>query len=243
MTIPDNYFREEMEKMKMPPPPGAWDRIQPFIHKKTYTSWWLAAASLIIVIATSVVMMTNRNGTNEVIVENIPPSKFEIQQPVELPRAEKESIASAEKPDVAPGSIQKNTYESNPPASSKTEMRPIALLEPASSSIEILPIHVNPEESKPSVTPPDEQFIQVPESDKTIVNGKKLKYSAAEVQARFMKKKEIKTATPPPPGRFDRIADMASNINYTNAIGELRQMKNELLAFPAKGPSRDKKIN
>ena len=65
--------------------------------------------------------------------------------------------------------------------------------------------------------------------------GKKIHYTAADIQSRFLKKKVTPTTKQKEENRFDRIADIAASMDYTNPLGELRQMKNELFALPVKG--------
>jgi hypothetical protein len=80
------------------------------------------------------------------------------------------------------------------------------------------------------------------------VRSNKIVYSSGEVNSRFLKKDTASGAILPPPEKpqtgIQKIMEIAANLKYEeNALGELREMKNEILSLPSQGSYRLIKTN
>ena len=241
-SSPDKQFREGLEHYKKSPPPQAWGRIEPGLHKNKNRKIWLSAAAAIILLigATFILFRSNNNNvTNYAISEkqtsntditnqaslstpiNEPIAAPKTESPVEEVKSQRSKVSKKATPiikeesfPIVPGSNQITTQaQSSQTAStaviSTTSQEPVAITDVAPSS---------------------------PVSNKIV-------YSSGEVNSRFLKKevdapvpvKEKATETTPekPQRPIQKIIDIAANLKYEeNALGELREKKNEILSLP-----------
>lgn len=237
-NLPDDIFRRKLEHLQTPPPARAWEQIEKGMRRKRITPWLAIAASLLLVITASALILTRQKApdpqgiagrqlpetsttpsvpdTNAVI----PPATANIDTTVV---AEPETNPSSS--DV-PGDIPEATIAANAKSPSPEPVSD----EEGEVTIDSLPAA---DDSIPSL------IAEAPAQDSTA--PVKIVLEADEVQARYLKRKTNNDATESvaKASGLRKLLDKAEQIQNQDHIGDLRQMKNEILALNFAGRKRD----
>jgi len=235
---PDSLFSEKLRDLELKAPASAWARIETATAKKPAFTWMsVAAALLVLAIASAAFIWINKpdqtvsplaestinknqvptQATPEVVIESTPEaqedegiieatsSKIEKTNP--LPRKQSTQTTSTQV------DVQVESTESNPGEVTIAYKVPeivVEIAEVAQPETVVVTTTVTEEANKVHL---------VIESD--VVNQRYLKKSVAEATDETKKESGIR-----------KLLDKAGELkNDQNPFGELRQMKNEVLAF------------
>ena len=236
---PDKYLQDKFDRERKSPPPEVWNRIQAGLDQRKSKKIWFrysAASAIIVLLAASITLWQFDQPTNHTISsgkniteENIPEHNY--------------TNKATEEKQITTNHISPNVKSSKPVRSNQTNIKTQNNIQPdieinekitTSQTEEEIPLVAtisNPDSSTMEATPVEEKVVVTPPT------GKKIYYSAAEVNARFLKKKDTATApsTEKTESGIQKILDIAYDIKYSeSALGDLRQYKDDILSFPAK---------
>jgi hypothetical protein len=251
-SLPDKPFRDSLENYKKAPPPQAWDRIESGLHKKKTRSIWMsiAASAFILISASFILLRSDENKIDDPYTASGQKNQTEIMQESPVALSTPEPIAS-------PGIEFEPTFisKSQKPISSR---KGNLIKQDTGNSMAIVSNENPHENSMPETaiaeitsTSTEEPGISN-EIASTTSRSNKIIYSSGEVNSRFLKKENTNPASvinkspDSIPGKaakpIQKIIDIAANLKYEeNALGELREMKNEILSLPRKEVTGDKK--
>lgn len=237
----DDIFRRKLEHLQTPPAPRAWEQIEKGMRRKRMTPWLAIAASLLLAIAAFALLLTRQtDGDTPQIAERQPPETQETQT------SNNDEVA-------APPERSIDTLAEDAQA---RDARPVlgvpdAQVEVASESVagdtrsqEAEPS--SPIESDPAIDAgqPTEDtvpttFATVPAQDDT--SPVKIVLDADDVQSKYLKRKNNDDATEEvaKASGLKKLLDKAEQIQDQDPIGDLRQMKNEILALNFQGKKRE----
>jgi len=243
MTFPpDKYLQGKFNNERKSPPPEVWNRIQTGLdQRKSKRTWFRSAAAAAIILllaATFTLWQVNKpSNTNPLISSgktNVEETTVENSNSTRPTDTEKQ-IATNNIPNEVntPDPIQSNQPNKKKQNTIQTDNE-ISEKITSTQTKEEIPLAVTlskPDSLAGLVTLAEEPVVMPPQT------GKKIYYSAAEVNARFLKKKD--TSTPPSPEKnesgIQRILDIAYDLKFSeSALGELRQYKNDILSIPGK---------
>ena len=241
-SSPDKQFREGLEHYKKSPPPQAWNRVESGLHKnKNRSVWYSAAAAVVLLIgATFMLFRSNENQIANPTITLEQNSNTEISNPQSLSTVINEPIA--EQIESAPV-IQQIAPKA------KASNKEIPTLKIESYPVVVASNEITTEASAPQTATPEvisttsQEPVAINDVASSSTRSNKIIYSSGEVNSRFLKKptdapvpvKEKTTETTPekPQTPIQKIIDIASNLKYEeNALGELREKKNEILSLP-----------
>lgn len=240
MNPMDQLFRNKLTGHVIKPEVSAWNRIEKNIAKKN-NGWktWLRAASVLLIVGASVIVwkLTNNKPT-----ENQQPSitaNDTVAEPTDKNKQDTEVIVN-EKPvvaDVSPkrDSKKKNTAEPKALAKNNTVASVVADKDARSTPIaeeNKLVAEVVETQSPLMIEEPQENKSRLADNDVAMVVVYTLEMPSNIDEAPKEKKSGLK-----------RVLDLAREARSTeNPIGELRQAKDELLAFDF-GREKEKRNN
>ena len=241
-SSPDKQFREGLEHYKKSPPPQAWNRVESGLHKNKNRSIWLSAAAAVILLigATFILLRSNNNNVTHYAITGEQTSNTEITNQASISTPINEPIAAQkiESPLIEVKS-QKSKVSKKATPVIKEENFPLVpgsneITTQASSSQTAITAVVSTTSQEP---------VAIADVAPSSPVSNKIVYSSGEVNSRFLKKevnapvpvKEKTTETTPekPQTPIQKIIDIAANLKYEeNALGELREKKNEILSLP-----------
>lgn len=241
---PDKLFRDALEEFSKPVPASAWYRVETRLDRRhPMNLWWKVAAGLLLLIAATFIFWPHHAAVPTVALNHkdehqaTANSKLPISSSSEVPLVSAAPTTPVELvPDkkIIPHAVK----------STMTDKSEVAEVEDASDEINdeenavtfATPIE-NIDEAEPSV----EEVASVSTSEDIAdeTPGHNMKYSAKEVNARFMKKSIIPEATQEKKSTsgVKKVIDVAIGLkNNDSLMGDLRQLKNEYLTinFPEK---------
>jgi len=213
---PDKLFRDKLENFQHPAPAGAWDKIEHNLSRPDKKIIWMRIAAGIVLLAAAAIVL--------------------------WPAGEdKQRIAVG--PDEKPA-LRKETHENSATPENKNE----EIIEPDVAKTE----HRIVEKQRPSVTPVPEKnevkqnliVIPVPEQQELVaeadvpeekeIPSTTIVYTAADVNAKFLKKKLPPRATPQPEdaSHIQKLIGLAyAAKNSETGLGDLRKKKDDILAL------------
>ncbi len=249
---PDQLFREKLENFQLPAPERAWERVESRIRRGSGANLAMKIAASIALLATITTAALLFN-TQEVVqtAKNQSPDKAEKASPVqEQPHvtepAPQETEEKAQKSSNIPDQSRQlaaetrtTRTESERPSAPQTEEA--ARIETETQSMEgdehnsTLLAEIG-DETEP-VLPGHEQRDEVERpSDKT--TRVTLVYSVEEVNKKYLDKEAMADATSDDkkPSTLKKLLAKAQELKYDqDPLGDLRQKKNEILAFNFRG--------
>jgi hypothetical protein len=230
---PDKLFREKLENHQRPAPQDAWARIEKGISKKNNKVIWLrvAASLLLLMIAFfAIKSILKKDDVDTITYENI-----ESQQPSTDNRnsqegeivPESESVISRKKLKVE--KIKTDSHKVRTDHSTITfKPKETATIEGTVPKPEIIPAQ---DELAEIISPvSSEEEIATTEKKKAF----KLIIEADEVNQKYLNKGSLAHATSREenPSGIKKLLDKAQDLkNNQHPMGDLRQMKNEILAL------------
>lgn len=236
MSQPEKIFREKLENYQRSAPYTAWDRIEKNLDAKNHKLIWLKiAAGILMLVIAGYMFWTN---------QSVPPSPSVaiIQEPVRN-RVENSSPEKVVEIDVI-----------KTPEEKVITTAPTVRVRPKETIPQIVQIHTMVENE--TIPIQGENLITSNQADirkaETEVNESMvmqkstvITYTADEVNAKFLRKKsEPEVVQHETSTGIQKIADVAISIkNNDKGIGDLRQMKDEILTldFLASNDKRQKK--
>ncbi|HEX7014762.1 MAG TPA: hypothetical protein VF191_04570 [Cyclobacteriaceae bacterium] len=244
-NIPDDVFRRKLEHLQTPPPAGAWEKIEKGMRRKRMTPWLAIAASLLLVITASALILTRQKGSDprEIASSKLPETKTspnESNKSTIIPSIENRSDTSVVDepapeakavPDVADAP---RDIKHEPVAINAIHQAPVVSSEKEQEEAEAEIINDTVPAADDSIPT---MMTSVPVEDAPV----KIVLEADEVQARYLKRKNNDNATDDvaKASGLRKLLDKADQIQNQNPIGDLRQMKNEILALNFSGKKRD----
>lgn len=242
-STPDNRFRDHLEHFKKSPPPQAWSRIDSGLKNKNSNRIWLSAAAAIIILMSASFLLWR---ANEIQI-NTPVVASEYKSIIENKPETSDSPTISEhisSPDIKPVVSSIEQSETTKSKNKKYTASQEEMITTAEITIET-PIeksvpHQMTEEINSTLAP---EPVVTNEITSAKSYNSKIIYSSGEVNSRFLKK-DTSTAVPATeksPSGIQKLLDIASSLKYDEtALGDLREMKNEILSFPHKEPTKEK---
>jgi hypothetical protein len=248
-NLPDEIFRRKLEHLQTPPPARAWEKIEQGMRRKRITPWLAIAASLLLAITASALILTRQkesgqpqvadrqppetnvtpdtSGTDEAVkpAENSSDASF-ADEPV--PQAHVAPVVPDTRRDIPNETVAANTDARD--VSPAEEAPDTSFAEEENTIADVLPAI---DDSIPTLT--------ADASDEVNAEPVKIVLDADEVQARYLKRKTKDDATDgvAKASGLRKLLDKAEQIQNQDPIGDLRQMKNEILALNFQGRKRE----
>lgn len=216
---PDKLFRDTLENFQRPAPVGAWDKIEQKLAKPNPKIMWLRIAAGIVLLTAAAILVWPVENTEHAITKNEDNNSVKKDEAISTPPLKKE----AEIKDEAKQST--HTYT----AKTKTVRTEIDVEKKEQESIP--PVNDTPSLIDSPET--NELVAELTPEEKEPVS-RKLVYTADEVNSKFLKKKLPPEATPESKeaSGIQKLIGLAYAAKNSEAgLGELRQKKDDLLAF------------
>lgn len=240
-NAPDDIYRRKLEHLQTPPPARAWEQIEKGMRRKRFTPWLAIAAALLVIITASAVIWTGQtdNDTPGIADRQLPESQ---DTPIESDRNE---TVSPPLPDTSADAVENGPVHQaqQVPADAQVEIsggtaaagaRQDAPDAPSASErdLDVGDFHAT-EETIPT------HIATAPDQDDT--TPVKIILEADEVQAKYLKRKTADDATGAvaKTSGLKKLLDKADHLQDQDPIGDLRQMKNEILALNFQSKKRD----
>ena len=242
MTFPpDKYLQGKFAQERKSPPPEVWNRIQAGLDQRKSKRLWLrySAAAAVILLAASITMLqVYKPTTSNPLISSGKTNTEEITiEPTNTIQA------TQTESQIATNNISNEVNVSVPVSSNNSHKKSQKNIQPVAETNEKLTSTQTKVVSTSAITlsQPDPLAEEVTLAEEPVVTipqtGKKIYYSAAEVNARFLKKKDT-VASPPPEKNetgIQKILDIAYDLKFSEStLGELRQYKNDILSIPGK---------
>jgi hypothetical protein len=225
---PDKLFREKLEQHTVPEPEAAWSRIEANLASKpAYGFWWKIAASVAL-LAVALAWLMPMGGTEKQQLadghskttmpaspsEKRPTAGKSINTPLEKDR--KENVQSGKKEKKNPGAPKKKS----PPVMNFSKQGNTL----AEVTTTITPIETGQQEGIAQATEPIQQSQVPSENTQEEVESTTVVFAATEVNSKYLPGEKTSS--------FRKLLDKAADLKKNQeAIGELRQRKNEILAL------------
>lgn len=245
---PDKLFREKLQGYERPVSGNAWERVSEHLYKKNSRNLWLkiAAAVLLLVVAGGLLFLSvNKDPARSLAVKIQPADDTESPSSPAL-HAPRKAVTPERK--QAPARKNEMKIKSQPgPARDRKRKADLPASEPSSlTSATVAEVNpsANPEKKNPTVHDTPSPATTATEDRMTIV------FSAQEVNDKYLEaneqdKKELADATSieKKTSSFQSLLKKARDLKHNqDPIGDLRQKKNEILAFNFK-PGKDQDQN
>lgn len=243
---PDKLFRDKLEGFQSSPSADAWKRVQTNLDSgKTRGLYWKIAASLLLLVAASILLFKfamvepdqslAENKINAPLEDRKQTEKRETKKKEdkesEISRHRNESSAS--KTRVAPAQKKPEAKSNDPRLKQRQRIsagNPVDEEKTALNSAKKDSVIAN--DPLPAMDV-NHSVTVAEQSAPSRVKGVKLVFSANEVNEKYLNKEVIAQATndDKKESTLKKVLDKASELtNNQDPIGELRQMKNEILA-------------
>lgn len=224
----------------MPPPASAWEKISAARDKKKHNGVWLKiAASLLIISGIAYILWPSKlstRGNSDMVANHSPANVPVVTSDIDSTLANR---ATVEK-------IEQGRKIFTPPPSSKQKKQPLKSNHHA-PAVAVADVPVKIEDDLIIITPEffeEEQAVATNNVEaKAGENQNKsitLSYSSEET-SKYLNKKELDEATSEStkPSTLKKLLQKAGDLkNNQDPLGDLRQMKNEILALNFKNEKR-----
>ena len=247
---PDNLFKRKLENHSRPAPAGAWDRIEAGLNKKKYKGHWHnIAAAVLLLAATSFILLQIQEtdpfiattGTDNGVEKSTGAPDIQTAEP----ESPKETIA----PDKPVHEIEEASPDATPAVAEKKEadmrsnvsktLRSTTSVaqtktEPIKPAIVTTPEPANVSESLLV----DQQSSALAENTAAEESSIKWVIDAKEAREKYLDKKALAKATSEEQksSGLKKLLGKAYDLKTNqDQFGELRHIKNEILAFNFQG--------
>lgn len=233
MKQPDNFFKTKLEGMELPVPDGAWNKIEAATRSKKKSIWWMRIAASLLLICAALGLIWKLNNQN-VSVEPIAQKKTTAPTLKETPVIEKQNdertadkkrltadIDTLTAPKATHTFLKKQSSVDVHIETASVPSKSNESLNEEKSSDEILETKITAVDPSPADT------------NTSVASNFKLTIEAAEVNQKYLKK-SIAEATPDikKTSGIQKLLDKANDLKHDqDPFGELREMKNEVLAL------------
>lgn len=208
----DKFFKDKLETYTLPPSAQAWDKVESHLSKKNKMVVWLRVAAAIALLGVVTFVVVDMSGPEKEIVKEKIQPKHE---PAAQPAQKKEQEKQVAEVPVKKRSVPKKTVA---PVTPEIQPEPqVAVVEdPAPAVVE-----------------------ETPKKEKSIT----LVYSLPSVKRDPQPEAAVATVEQPKKTGFERVLEIAKEVkNADNPLGELREAKDDILAFEFK-KDKNKKQN
>lgn len=238
---PDKLFREKLHAYQVQVPVNAWSKVEAKLDKKNNKGLWLkiAASLLIVMVGAFVLWLSLRPHDN---VQEFTAKKENVV---------KESPSKNNQPQPENSPKQKTTTEENQsgnPTAVNTEVKKNQKRKSEKKTGTVSPQHSTEEKITPVV---EENVVEeIPVLEESVMNDNavaqnnteaspaeekmKIVFSSNEINDKYLDKKSLAEATSEgkKPSTLKKLLDKAYDLkNNQNPFGDLRQMKDEILAL------------
>lgn len=239
---PDNLFREKLEGYQKPAPASAWEKIAAAQSKKNDRWLWLKIAASVTAVALAGYALLPPDTTTDLSNDSLTaPIEEKIKE--ELPSLEKNPIDEPKenKAEIAKSSSHSNNVKST--AKSQKKAIEKALTPKVEENLNIAETDPSKQEylqqqEEINTIAINETIVLTQSNESPVVadaqpNSITLVYSAKDVEE-YLDKKSLAEATSDnkKSSTFKKLLKKANDLtNNQDPFGELRQMKNEILAL------------
>jgi hypothetical protein len=246
----DKFFRDKLEHHQKPASSAAWDRIDAELSKKNNrTPYWLKiAASILIVAVGAFILWPSGKHIDLVLTDktDTPVSKDSVVKRNETPPVDHQREPESEKR-VA----EKKTEISEPKKKPVKQKKEILHKTPVTNDQEKNPVDTNVEPSVPMENNEETEMAEpnpvavVPNETAPASENIKIVISSEDAE-KFLDKKSLAKATSEEkkPSTLQKLLDKAEDLTTNqDPLGEIRQMKNEILALNFKNDKQQRGQN
>jgi hypothetical protein len=237
---PDKIFREKLQGYQKPAPADAWARVSENLQRKSRPFPWLkmAAAVVLIAVATFFLFPFKHEDQQIRIAEHAKPAAKDKSETAEV-NERTESLSpenNRKRSDAAPVQpARKSLRKSSTPLVHSEEQTPV-VIDTAPEAIDDVTISSEPSIADAHATPEELQTSGERDdvSREEPVRRVTIVFTANEVNEKYLEKKEMAEATPndQESSSLRKLLDKAYDLKHNqDPLGELRQKKNEILAF------------
>ncbi len=238
---PDKFFREKLEEYQKPVQPSAWNKVEANLDKKNGKLFWLKiAAGLTILLSASVFlilknqpqrdMLSQKMQTDAPAQKNIVDSTTKLEKQKNATEVAEHKIVTRIKSKATNQKNKKRNKEFTPSVVTPDVLQDVPVLAENKNNITIT--------DNTTAAPVEPENTQVIAAQQTVSKNERksitLIYAVEEVNEKYLDKKSLAEATheEKKPSTFKKLLDKAYDLKYNqDAIGELRQKKNEILAL------------
>jgi hypothetical protein len=213
----DKLFKEKLETDTLQPSAKAWEKVESHLSKKNKMAVWLRVAAAIALL-----------GALTFVIVDFKEPKKEIV---------KEKIGPGEKPAVAPDEKKEERKQHVAEAPAKKKSEPKKVIAPAVPELQPEPVQ---EQQVAIVEQPAPVIEEAPKKERAIT----LVYSLPSIKKETPAVAQAEVAEVKKTG-FERVLEIAKEVkNADNPLGELREAKDDILAFEfKKDKDKNKKHN
>ena len=243
-TQPDKFFREKLQSYQRQVPATAWEKIENGLHKKKTGGFWIKVAASFALLAVTTYLLWPGPEKNTSLPSNALREKRDHEEIKSFEKNEDNTTTgisqqaelsveqSAAKPDHKEPSVKE--------ASKKNKPAQFTVIVPSTKvpEQEIASLEINIEIDVPEVTDPGESIALKQETsdehEALHENNIKIILSSEEVNEKYLTKNKIAEATTDEKksSTLKKLLDKAYDLKHNqDPVGDLRQMKNEILAL------------
>lgn len=215
----DKLFKEKLETHTLQPSAQAWEKVDSHLSKKNKMVVWLRVAAAIALLG----------AVTFVVVDFSEPKKEIVKKKIEEPKTQEDPLVVPEQKQVAEVPVKKKSLQRSQP---KRVVAPV-----------IQEVQPEPEQVAIVEEPVAPVVVEAPKKERSIT----LTYSLPSIKKQQPEATETAVATVEEPKKtgFERVLEIAKEVkNADNPLGELREAKNDILAFEfKKDKDKNKKQN
>lgn len=238
---PDKIFREKLQGYQKPAPADAWQRISQNLRPESNQFSWLkiAAVAMLLAVATFLLFPFKSEVPGTKIAQRTQPAaKTKPATPGVLKKHETVLPQNRDKKnDVSRAEVPRNPSRKNSRAVDPSREEAPLIIDTPQEAIQNVTITGEPPlaDAQPAGDEPEksdgEQAIS---REQKSTRRMTIVFSAQEVNEKYLEKKEMADATPSDKesSSLRKLLDKAYDLKHNqDPLGELRQKKNEILAF------------
>jgi hypothetical protein len=226
---PDKLFQSKLEHFSKPAPAHAWNRLEAQLDKTRYTGIWLkVAASITLLVAATIILWPTESTNLSSQLANSDSNRVKTESPKAVIKQSDQIISKPEKAtenvttQESPTLVHKNNDK-------KVEIETGLATEPSINLSIVEQENKIMEEVKTVSTETTAAIAYANDEPQSLV----ITYSAKEVNDKFLKKDlDDATSLEKKPSGIQKLLTLAADIKNTESgFGELREKKNDILAF------------